>query len=1689
MKNSVLVFFGSFIIGFLLTTLLVLPLFREEEIIVQRIEGKKTVLPPLGWWNTSWQYYKVCNIGNANNNYQMKIVVGQGSGDGGDVHCENNCQDDFGDIRFVDIDNSTVLDFWMENYTSGVQATFWVETPSDVETDGKILLYYGTSESTETTSNGENTFLFFDDFPGSTNTGKWQVSNSATVDWSVDGEVRLSDDGWIQTNDVYGPNKRIRVRCHMNEQDGHFIQVKDNPDGGDWNNYMAMFNSDSSTYDGPNNYDSASLHNKEDGSDTRTSTDNILDFRAWRIWMLTWTPNNVYAYQNDSQYAHHTDNIMEISYYVGFQVWDSSQECTLKVDWIFISEFYDTEPSWTGFSSEKTQDTTTWQVIDDSINGSFYNVSIIKETLGVVACILEFSCLNTTDSIRIYYDTNPGVTTADSYTYTDPEDCNKGERLKRKMIIEGLTENTTYYYRLYNVDTSSWYKQEGNFTTLPRFTSKWVDKFYDTYLISSRSNVDIVQQVGVKDPDNPLISYAYGSQPNGLSYINVIKDNGIWRCWAVNVSDREHPSYLTSSDGVSWSEPQSITINDVGWCAYPSVYNHSGTWYMLYREENQPHGKASICSSTSPGGPYNDIEDYVIDSDLVGDPNEAGIGCFFKDYLRCNIYASAGQYRYYDDSNNRKVGYYLGFDFTDWLHFDTYLNIPTTSYEPGTYSDQVYHFEMSIDEGTYVGFQQFYNGSGGNGVIECYLVVSRDGITWSHIDNSTEIIPLGNDGTWDDGMIFANRKGLTTIGDYTYIYYSGWDDRHENNDRTSRVGRIRFRKDGLSAIQPTSSTGWFLTDPIPSKFVANFTINGNFDSSNTLRIEVVNASSLQPYEGFTFSDFNTIQTNSTSITPMWGENSLAGIPVGDFRLNFSFNGANGVLYAYSIEPGTHYTPLTWQVISSDINGSFYNQISWQRVDDTVNGSFYNQTSWRTVDDSINGQFRNQTSWNLIDDSVNGNFYNQTSWRLVDDSINGQFRNQTSWNLIDDNIDGTFYNQTIWQTIDVSINGNFFNETTWQTVSSDINGNFYNTTVFTLISDNINGSFYNQTSWQRVDDTVNGSFYNQTSFKIISSDINGAFVNVSEFSLIDDSINGVFSNVTSWKLIDNSINGTFYHRISWSIISSDVNGIFSNVISWTIISSDINGSFYNHSKYSLISDDINGTFTNQTSWNLISSDINGVFYHSSSWQLISNDIGGNIYNITSMNLIDDSINGSFYNVTYKKWRIIDDTINGRIYHQSAIPPGWWKSSWKYRKQLRINHSLVDDTLKNFPVLVFLENDGSLSTHAQDNGDDIAFVSYDNVTQLHHEIEFFDGATGDLIAWVNITKVKNNGDTLFWLYYGNSDCSNQENIDETWNSDYLCVFHMNEPSGDIKDVSGYGHHFIDEGSHSYQQPGKIRYGIKGDGDTGCFSNTSMDLTGLTEFTFECWYRIGTKTSMIFSSKYNSADDIRLNYYDGGDNNKGFQSYYDDVGEDGCGVLTHNWNTNSWHYYATTIKNNNASHQYHNLSLECTDDNVNYNFPGLDNLHRIGKRTVSLEKYYDGVLDEIRISRVERNHSWLKATYNTVQNKQDFISIGDEEYYSTIIISDPKPSDGAIKVDLNPRLYITVNETNGKQMNISWFSNCSGSWDKIGEKNNVPNGTYSINTSCFTECLVSTYSLQIKMGQILFQREDAPIPMLSI
>jgi hypothetical protein len=103
----------------------------------------------------------------------------------------------------------------------------------------------------------------------------------------------------------------------------------------------------------------------------------------------------------------------------------------------------------------------------------------------------------------------------------------------------------------------------------------------------------------------------------------------------------------------------------------------------------------------------------------------------------------------------------------------------------------------------------------------------------------------------------------------------------------------------------------------------------------------------------------------------------------------------------------------------------------------------------------------------------------------------------------------------------------------------------------------------------------------------------------------------------------------------------------------------------------------------------------------------------------------------------------------------------------------------------------------------NGYDIIFRASDGTTQLPHEIEEYDEVNGKLNAWVSVPALNYPGDTVIYMYYGNTctqDWVDPQDPAGVWNytgSPYKGVWHLKEDPDsnggkEIKDSTSNANH---------------------------------------------------------------------------------------------------------------------------------------------------------------------------------------------------------------------------------------------------------------------------------------------------------
>jgi len=410
--------------------------------------------------------------------------------------------------------------------------------------------------------------------------------------------------------------------------------------------------------------------------------------------------------------------------------------------------------------------------------------------------------------------------------------------------------------------------------------------------------------------------------------------------------------------------------------------------------------------------------------------------------------------------------------------------------------------------------------------------------------------------------------------------------------------------------------------------------------------------------------------------------------------------------------------------------------------------------------------------------------------------------------------------------------------------------------------------------------------------------------------------------------------------------------------------------------------------------------------------------------------------------------------------------YWDSDYNSRYNLYVNSSQVDNDLANFPVRVYINGNTNIGNVCQNDLDDLVFVDTTNTTVFNYELEnySFDGNKLYANYFVNITSVSSGSDTHFNLYYNNSGAVSQENSTGVWDSDYLAVFHMGDSDDQITDSTDYDNDFTESSSPNYQQYGISGYSVRFDGTDDYFENNVLDLTEEENLSFECFYKpdyvTGNSNYFIFSSKYDNNDNIRFVYH-ADLNDCGNIWIFDDGVIDGGDVYGHTMSTDNWYHYAVSSTNSGSGFVYgfFNGVKELSDNSVDFDYNGLDNNHRIGCRYLENPSvYFDGFIDEIRLSKTARSDSWIISTYNTVYNYtgvDSFIIWGDSTdlyHKPNIVVSNVFPKNNSYwcsNIINLTNISVKVENPYGTsfKVEITFFDNYFV-WD------NVYNDTYNVS-----------------------------------
>lgn len=302
------------------------------------------------WWNSSWDYKTQVTINNGSggtlSNYQAKVEL-----DTATLISAGKMKSDCSDIRVLNSAQDTELDFWVDPTTVNTASTdIWVEVLSLPTGDTTIYIYYSNA-SASSTSNGSDTFEFFDDFESySTGNlsgqGGWADVKGTTQVIVESGSkmIKIIQNDLPKHSCTFGSSDRsmvARVKAQSATEQITFAMFDGNAaTGNGYNEYLNGY--DFLYYGWTNQFHRIS---RGAGNSNTWLTDQVAGIASsgnYYVLESRWYGNNLKGLVDGVEKLSAQDSEYSSRDYLGIASWGSGQ---WYVDHIFVRKFTATEPT------------------------------------------------------------------------------------------------------------------------------------------------------------------------------------------------------------------------------------------------------------------------------------------------------------------------------------------------------------------------------------------------------------------------------------------------------------------------------------------------------------------------------------------------------------------------------------------------------------------------------------------------------------------------------------------------------------------------------------------------------------------------------------------------------------------------------------------------------------------------------------------------------------------------------------------------------------------------------------------------------------------------------------------------------------------------------------------------------------------------------------------------------------------------------------------------------------------------------------------------------------------------------------------------------------------------------------------------------------------------------------------------
>lgn len=382
---------------------------------------------------------------------------------------------------------------------------------------------------------------------------------------------------------------------------------------------------------------------------------------------------------------------------------------------------------------------------------------------------------------------------------------------------------------------------------------------------------------------------------------------------------------------------------------------------------------------------------------------------------------------------------------------------------------------------------------------------------------------------------------------------------------------------------------------------------------------------------------------------------------------------------------------------------------------------------------------------------------------------------------------------------------------------------------------------------------------------------------------------------------------------------------------------------------------------------------------------------------------------------------------------------------YDHRLRIGFDgYTGAPLTNFPALVrFQTNDAFYVGFASTNGYDLRFAGADG-QRLNHDVERWDPA-GESTVWVQVPRLTNGA--AIWAYWGNTaaaDAPAPSTMDgSTWGEGYRAVWHLDHltDAGRHPDAAAAGFDGTDVGSTALTG---LVANARNFADAAVNTSLNIDQGGTQAYTFSAWAKptaasLGGGLHHVLSTDDGGFDWALVQIGD-----YWHVAWGDGYWNSGIPVSADVWQ----HVAAVFIPGTGV--RFYKDGVEATLAAIGYDLS--DNKVTIG-RNPGFGEFFQGGIDEARVSATARSADWIRASYSNQVAGSAFVTLGTPEWsrgIANLAVSGIATSAATLNAVLNAggtSFYATVywGQTDGGTDPLLWdHHQAVGFW--AGIKTNI-------------------------------------------